>query len=407
MNIPPTSPNNILAASEPFPSSNEAVPLPPLTSLLLPDSIDRFKPFLIVDPKKYSHVNESGESITTESTDATEEKCSHAKSMKAERLLLFLQRPSADQNELSDLLWPGVPADVDPCLRMFSWQIMLGYLPTRKERRLQTLQKKRLEYLDLVKMYCGPVSPSEEQLKYLRQVRMDLPRLNSEEKLFSTPRIQQMMERSLYVFAIRHPATGYVQGINEILTPFYVVFLNAYFPDAIVDDLVVDEIDQGLLNVVEADAYWCFSKIMVAVQDHYIFGQPGIQRNIRKLKDIVKRVDVPLFDHLAKQNMDFLQFAFRWMNCFLTREFPMACVIRLWDTYIAERAEGFSSFHVYVCAAFLILWRNVLRDMDFQQMVLFMQRLPTTTWDAKEVESILAEAYVMATLYEPSPNHLT
>lgn len=36
------------------------------------------------------------------------------------------------------------------------------------------------------------------------------------------------MERVLYTWAIRHPASGYVQGINDLLTPFLVVFLSVY-----------------------------------------------------------------------------------------------------------------------------------------------------------------------------------
>jgi len=32
----------------------------------------------------------------------------------------------------------------------------------------------------------------------------------------------------LYVWHMRHPASGYVQGINDIVTPFLIVFLNDY-----------------------------------------------------------------------------------------------------------------------------------------------------------------------------------
>lgn len=32
----------------------------------------------------------------------------------------------------------------------------------------------------------------------------------------------------MYIWAIRHPASGYVQGINDLVTPFFVVFLSAY-----------------------------------------------------------------------------------------------------------------------------------------------------------------------------------
>jgi hypothetical protein len=34
-----------------------------------------------------------------------------------------------------------------------------------------------------------------------------------------------MVERILYIWAIRHPASGYVQGINDLVTPFLIVFL--------------------------------------------------------------------------------------------------------------------------------------------------------------------------------------
>lgn len=38
----------------------------------------------------------------------------------------------------------------------------------------------------------------------------------------------QALERILFIWAIRHPASGYVQGINDLLTPFFVVFLSEF-----------------------------------------------------------------------------------------------------------------------------------------------------------------------------------
>ena len=37
--------------------------------------------------------------------------------------------------------------------------------------------------------------------------------------------------------------------------------------------------------------------------------------------------------------VDYLQFAFRWMNNLLMREFPLKCVIRLWDSYLVRGRE--------------------------------------------------------------------
>lgn len=37
--------------------------------------------------------------------------------------------------------------------------------------------------------------------------------------------------------------------------------------------------------------------------------------------------------HFQKCEVEYLQFAFRWMNNLLMRELPLRCTIRLWDTY--------------------------------------------------------------------------
>ena len=36
------------------------------------------------------------------------------------------------------------------------------------------------------------------------------------------------MERILLIWAIRHPASGYVQGMNDLVTPFMLVFLSEH-----------------------------------------------------------------------------------------------------------------------------------------------------------------------------------
>lgn len=67
-----------------------------------------------------------------------------------------------------------------------------------------------------------------------------------------------------------------------------------------------------------------------------------------------------------KHGIDYLQFSFRWLNNLLTRELPLRCSIRLWDTYLAE-SDCFATFQLYVCAAFLLHWRQgLLEEKDFQ-----------------------------------------
>ncbi|CDQ86913.1 unnamed protein product, partial [Oncorhynchus mykiss] len=109
--------------------------------------------------------------------------------------------------------------------------------------------------------------------------------------------------------------------------------------------------------------------------------------------------------HMQQYEVEYLQFAFRWMNNLLMRELPLRCTIRLWDTYQAE-PEGFSHFHLYVCAAFLVRWRKEILDQrDFQGLMILLQNLPTMHWGNEEVSVLLAEAYRLKFAFADAPNH--
>ncbi|ORX45508.1 RabGAP/TBC [Hesseltinella vesiculosa] len=269
-----------------------------------------------------------------------------------------------------------------------------GYLPCNSERRVDTLARKRKEYSDSVKAsYARGTAGLDQALAH--QIHIDILRTNP-----------NCLERILYQWAIRHPASGYVQGINDLVTPIFEVFLSAYIGGD-PEGYDVAKLDQQVLDVIEADSFWCLSKLLDGIQDNYTFAQPGIQRQIVTLKDLVSRIDSQLAHHLEQEGVEFIQFAFRWMNCLLMRELPLKTTIRMWDTYLAEgSSEGFSAFHVYVCAAFLVKWSSQLRKMDFQEIMIFLQQLPTCDWQEKDVEILLSEAFMWKSLFQHAPSHL-
>lgn len=45
------------------------------------------------------------------------------------------------------------------------------------------------------------------------------------------------------------------------------------------------------LLAVEADIYWCLSKLLDSIQDHYTPSQPGIQRMTFRMRELVHRID--------------------------------------------------------------------------------------------------------------------
>ena len=78
-----------------------------------------------------------------------------------------------------------------------------------------------------------------------------------------------------------------------------------------------------------------------------------------------------MLHHLDALDINFIDFAYRWVSCYLTREFTISQIIRLWDTYISEE-DGFSQFHCYVVTALFLQFSKELKDMQFQDALLFL-----------------------------------
>ena len=358
----------------------------------------------------------------SKSTDAADANAAPL-SREEQRRLKFeelLDAEVVDLTALKALSWSGIPAGC----RAMSWQLLLDYLPPNREWRAATLERKRRDYLSAVPQNfdISDDQRTDYQKKLLHQVLIDVPRTAPNAPVFHHPPVQRCLERILYIWALRHPASGYVQGINDLVTPFFFVFLCARLPDArpaTADD--VDALPEGALCEIEADAYWCLSKLLDAIQDHYTFAQPGIQRMVFKLSELVARIDAPLHTHLTEQGLQFIQFAFRWMNCLLMRELSLDLIMRLWDTYLAEHgaddssggydsgagSSGFAVLHVYTCAALLKHYSSELLAMEVSELVTFIQHLPTTGWSTKEVELLLSQAYVFRAHFHASPAHLS
>ncbi|XP_076578652.1 TBC1 domain family member 22A isoform X1 [Chaetodon auriga] len=311
----------------------------------------------------------------------------------------LLAGPNTDLEELRKLSWSGIPRQVRP----ITWKLLSGYLPANAERRDSVLQRKRQEYFGFIQQYYDSRNDEHHQDTY-RQIHIDIPRTNPLIPLFQQASVQEIFERILFIWAIRHPASGYVQGINDLVTPFFVVYVFEYIEEE-VENFDVSSLQEEALRNIEADSFWCMSKLLDGIQDNYTFAQPGIQRKVKALEELVSRIDESVHRHMQQYEVEYLQFAFRWMNNLLMRELPLRCTIRLWDTYQAE-PEGFSHFHLYVCAAFLVRWRKeILEERDFQGLMILLQNLPTMHWGNEEVSVLLAEAYRLKFAFADAPNH--
>ena len=268
----------------------------------------------------------------------------------------ILQSSSVSLPELRSAAWSGIPEEV----RAMTWQILLGYLPVSSERRVNTLERKRKEYLDAVKQSFGSGSGATKNVNgasgrnsappatgrsrgldeaVWHQISIDIPRTSPHIPLYGFEATQRSLERLLYVWAIRHPASGYVQGINDLATPFWQVFLGMYITDLNIESgMDPGQLPKTVLDAVEADTFWCLTKLLDGIQDNYIVGQPGIHRQVDALRDLTTRIDAGLAKHFESESVEYMQFSFRWMNCLLMREISIQSTIRMWDTYMVHQS---------------------------------------------------------------------
>merc|ERR1712223_240709 len=355
---------------------------------------------------------------------------------------------SFEIEELRKLAWSGISSRA----RAKAWKILCGYLPPpgtasispeenlnnasvlssakqlqpssmRRRNQEEVVQRKQVEYRRYVEQYFTTRHDDDGNGDTYRQIHIDIPRMSPVVGLFQQRCVQEIFERILYIWAIRHPASGYVQGINDLVTPFFLVFLHdsmriqslpentvpfeALFTAGVNNLDVEASLSKEQRDYVEADAYWCLTKVLDSIQDNYTFAQPGIQLKVKQLEDLTRRIDQELHEHLVGHDVEYIQFAFRWMNNLLMREIPVRATVRLWDTYLAQ-ADGFSHFHLYVCAAFLCHWKSeLMKKKDFHTLLMFLQNVPTAKWGDNEINLLVAEAYRLSYLFAGAPSHLS
>lgn len=86
----------------------------------------------------------------------------------------------------------------------------------------------------------------------------------------------------------------FFKGMNDLVTPFFLVFLQEAVPVSAWQDLEnyeVASLQKEQRDIIEADSFWCLSKFLDGIQDNYIFAQLGIQHKVNQLKELIQRID--------------------------------------------------------------------------------------------------------------------
>lgn len=317
------------------------------------------------------------------------------------QLLHEISVEDCDLNKLRALIWHGSETK----MRATIWKIILGYCSTNLSRRESTLERKRIEYSHYrTQIYeARSEHQTEKHLQDMKQIDDDIPRTQSNIPIFKYSAIKEILRRVLYIWAIRHPSSGYVQGINDLCSVFLLVFLAPYCDFDVLNEAgtLPEELD-----LIEADCYWCLSIVVDSILDYFFQSSSGIQKALIKIKDILSRIDQVLVEHFETEQIEMIHFSFRWLNCMFIRELPMYLVFRLWDGFLSL-ADGFRVLSLYVAASLILKYKEKLKESHFNEVIIFLQNLPSENWTNREIEELLSQAYIYYSWFSSSPSHLS
>lgn len=306
----------------------------------------------------------------------------------------FLSCPIVDLERIRSMSWSGIPSNH----RARVWRLFLDYEPTSIEQAPIALGHKRKDYNDCMKRLFSEEQRglwTSTQRQAIHQIEIDLPRTLM--SLLHDKRVVLLFRHVLFVWAVRHPASSYVQGMNDILQPFFFIFIQQYYPDLSPNELInksnIDEVTDEQLADIEADCFWCFSRLLDGIQDVYTKDQPGLYRMIDNLQKVIHKENPVLANYIREQEIPYTDFTIRWMGCLFVRDFHLEQLFRIWDMFVSDPTK-IALTEVYICASMLEILSDELLKNARTDFIMKIQSITPDYWTMDKVEFILALSYV-------------
>ena len=300
--------------------------------------------------------------------------------------------------DLKQVFYEGV----DPGIRAKVWRMLFKYVPVKSGNEATILLQSRAEYKELCELYTETRFAQQNDsvvLDTIKLIRRDVLRTLPDSKVFRDPLVQRAMVRALMIYSIRHPSNLYSQGMNDILAPIFAVFLADYFgltSDQLQTDPSPLERVKGddWILMPEADAYNCFALLLSGMKANYVKGFEGVTESLKKMHLLISKADKELSSHLEKNEVEIFHFCFRWVFCLMLREVPLNLSIKLIDYYLVEEYPP-SELCLYLALALLLRYSKKVKELQREQIIIYLQSLPTAEWGEQDIQLLVSEAYAL------------
>jgi len=232
------------------------------------------------------------------------------------------------------------------------------------------------EYLELERAWTGPRSETR-QIDLRRRIALEMRRHRADEPFFQDARTQQRLERLLRAYLHRQSA-DFHPGMVHLLSPFVHLYSHG-------------ELSGVSGGAAEANAYHCFRELMKRLQLVLTFD--GAKKMVVTFMTLLRHTLPELYSYLEEQQCAGGAWLNSWLQLLLSKELPLPCLLRLWDSYLSlhptkhsgsasvqEIAASYETLlqerHVFVCLAILETCNEELMELDDAELVWYLHHLP-------------------------------
>ncbi|KAJ6806073.1 small G protein signaling modulator 1-like isoform X3 [Iris pallida] len=173
---------------------------------------------------------------------------------------------------------------------------------------LRILDVPETAMMDTSNRHIADEDKVSEWLWTLHRIVVDVVRTDSHLEFYGDAKNMARMSDILAVYAWVDPATGYCQGMSDLLSPFIVLYED------------------------NADAFWCFEMLLRRMRENFqMEGPTGVMNQLQGLWKILELTDSEIFGHLSVIGAESLHFAFRMLLVLFRRELSFPEALRMWE----------------------------------------------------------------------------
>lgn len=300
----------------------------------------------------------------------------------------FIDKDIVDHDKLREICWQGTNNNA---LRANVWKIVLDYLPKLYSQRDYVLMCKKDEYSYIKQQILN----LELDKKLLQCIRDDIKTdVENNLNLFRMECVQESIAKCMFVYCSKNEVE-YTSGLYNLLLPFYLVFISQFYPvDSTTFITPSEEPHESILEIVEADAYWCLSALIDKMPDVVRNESMALNRMVDKIVEILSRSEPQLVGYLMNQGVDIEKIFKMWITRLFLKEFPMNIVLRLWDALISE-LDGPATLCIYLCAVLVVLFKDQLMMKGSAEITSFLTNIPAEHWTESDILMIFSHAYLL------------